>query len=357
MKILHTSDVHLVEEGDQRWDALVEVVAHAKHETVDIFVISGDLFDSNADAEALRVPLRSIFEDAEFETLIVPGNHDAQAYAAGLYFGEGVHVLSNTDWSKNVFDADEVRFIGIPFQEIDSQEFHRCLRGIIDLIDPNLTNILLYHGELLDASFDRGSFGPEAGRYMPSRLAFFEELGVDYVLAGHFHTTFDVRTIGDSRFFVYPGSPVSITRREVGKRHAALIEIGKAPMPIPLDTRHFERVEIILNAFSEDEPLEVVKKRLDAIDPLATAILSVGGTIRGSEEELAEAIKAELIGLSVEAQEFTFRGLSRVVGHPVFAQFEERLSGLARDEDNGIGAQEAEKLRELVIQAMSETGI
>ncbi len=83
----------------------------------------------------------------------------------------------------------------------------------------------------------------------------------------------------------------------------------------------------------------------------------MGGTIQGSEEELAEAIRAEVTGLDVEAHEFSFRDLSRVVGHPVFAQFEERLSGLLLDEEKEIGNQEAEQLRELVIQAMSEAGI
>ncbi len=357
MKIIHTGDLHLIKEGDRRWDALVEVVSRAKHESVDILIISGDLFDSDADAEALRVPLRSIFEKAEFDTLVIPGNHDVASYAAGLLFGDRVRILSNAEWTMNVFDTEECRFIGVPFEAIDSQEFHQRLRGLRGLIDPDLVNILLYHGELLDASFDRGSFGPEAGRYMPSRLDFFEDLGVDYVLAGHFHTTFDVRMIGEGRYFVYPGSPVSITRREVGKRHAALIEIGATPVSIPLNTHYFEHVNITLNAFSDDDPLEVVRERLGGVDPSATVLLSVGGTMQGSEEQLAEAIKAELAGLSIEAREFSFRDLSRVVGHPVFAQFEERLSGLLLDEENEIGDQEAEQLRELVIQAMSEAGI
>jgi exonuclease SbcD len=357
MKILHTADIHLVDQDDPRWAALLQVVRLAKREHVDALAISGDLFDSDADAEALRVSLRLVFDDVDFDTLVIPGNHDAVSYAAGLYFGERVHILADDDWKKNVIDVEEIHIIGIPFEAMDVYKFHQRLRDLKDLVNLDHTNILLYHGELLDASFDRGSFGPEAGRYMPSRLTFFEELGVDYVLAGHFHTTFDVRTIGDHGFFVYPGSPVSITRREVGKRNAALIEIGNAPMPIPLDTHHFERIDITLNAFDEDEPLELVKARLDDLDPMVTALLSVGGTIRGSEEELTEAIKAEITGLNVESQEFTFRDLSRVLGHPIFTAFEERISNLAQDEEKGISELEAEQIRAVVIQAMSEAGL
>lgn len=357
MKIFHTSDLHLVKENDKRWEALVDVLSHARQNSIGVLVISGDLFNSNIDAETLRVPLRSLFEEVEFETLIIPGNHDAQSYGAGLLFGKGVRLLNNTDWSRNIVDQKDVRFIGIPYAEMDTQELRRRLRGLKDIIDPDQQNILIYHGELLDVSFDRNSFGAETGRYMPSRLAFFEELGVDYVLAGHFHTSFNPRKFGDNGYFIYPGSPVSITRREIGKRHAALIEPGEEPIPIPLDTHHFERVEVSLDAFSNEDPLEIVKARLQAVDPAASALLSISGTIQGSEEDLAEAIKAEIRDLAVEEREFTFRDLRGIIGHPVYALFQEHLECLQEAEDNSVSEGDALRLREMVIQAMSEVGL
>ncbi len=357
MRILHTGDLHLVDEGDRRWEALIRVLSVARRETVNVLVISGDLFDSDADADALRVPLRPLFEGAEFDTLIIPGNHDSVAYESGLFFGERVHVLAEPDWSKNIVDTVEARFIGIPFEELDAQEFRRRLRELRDSIDPNRTNILIYHGELLDASFDRDEFGPESGRYMPSRLAFFEELGVDYVLAGHFHTRFDVWGFDEDSFYVYPGSPVSITRREVGRRKLALIETGKAPRDVSLDTHHFERVEITLNAFAGNDPLEVINKRLRTADPAATVLLSVRGTIDGDEDRLVEAIKAELADRTAERPEFYFRDVGRVVSHPVFALFEERLQALQEIGDDAISERDAGRIREIVIQAISEAQI
>lgn len=357
MRIFHTADVHLKEEGDERWQALREIVSAAKQASADYLTISGDLFDSDADAQALRIPLRSIFEGAEFETLIIPGNHDSESYAAGLYFGQGVRILNDPDWSKNIIDRDGVRFIGLPFAPMEAHEFHRRLRWLREYIEAGRSSVLLYHGELLDASFDRGDFGLEAGRYMPSRLAFFKELGVDFVLAGHFHVNFDVRRFGGTGFFVYPGSPVSITRREVGRRHAALIETGKDPIPVALNTHHFVAVDIVLNAFSGDDSLEVIKERLQKVDPGAYVLLSVRGTIHGSEEDLVEAIDAEIAEMNGEISEIGFRDLSRVVAHPVYAKFEERLSSLLRDPESGIDEQGAERLRQLVIQAMIEAGI
>ncbi len=354
MKILQTSDVHLVAEGDQRWDALVEVVSHAKHESVDVLVISGDLFDSDADAEALRVPLRSVFDKAEFDTLVIPGNHDADSYAAGLLFGDRVHILTNAEWSKNVFETEDSRLIGVPFEAIDSQEFHQRLRGLRGLIDPDRVNILLYHGELLDASFDRGAFGPEeSGRYMPSRLAFFEELGVDYVLAGHFHRSFDVRRFGEKGYFVYPGSPVSVTRREVGQRKITLIELGKEPKAIEQDTAHYEQIEVILNAFEDQEPLDLIKASLKNIHPQATVLLRVDGTIRGSEEELAKAVIHLDIAKAIEPT-FAFRDVDRILSHPAFRLFEDHISHLQEGGDIDF---DEESLRHVVIQAMTEAGL
>jgi len=258
VKLLHASDVHLAEESDDRWKALVEIVELASERSVGRLIISGDLFDNEEAAEALRVPLRTLFEGAAFDTLIIPGNHDAETFRAGFYFGEGVQVLSDPNWSKNVVEYDDVRIIGIPFEAMDAEEFYRRLRGLSSVLDHDRSNMLLYHGELLDASFDREAFGPERGRYMPSRLAYFAELGVDYVLAGHFHSSFDVRRFGEGGYFVYPGSPVSITRREVGRRHVALIEPGNAPQQIPLDTHHFERVQVMLDAFADQDPIKKI---------------------------------------------------------------------------------------------------
>jgi len=353
MKIFHTADLHLVEENDRRWDALVDIVAHARLESVDIFVISGDLFDSDADAEALRVPLRSVFDKVEFDTLVIPGNHDAGSYSAGLLFGDRVHILANAEWSKNVFDTEDSRFVGVSFEAIDSQEFHQRLRGLKDLIDQDRVNILLYHGELLDASFDRGSFGAEAGRYMPSRLAFFEELGVDYVLAGHFHRSFDVRRFGEKGYFVYPGSPVSVTRREVGQRKIALIELGKEPKAIEQDTAHYEQIVVILNAFEDQEPLDLIKASLKNIHSQATVLLRVDGTIRGSEEELAKAVIDLDIAKAIEPT-FSFRDVDRVLSHPAFRLFEDRISHL---QEGGDIAFDEEALRHVVIQAMTEAGL
>lgn len=357
MKILHTGDLHITDVGDQRWEALIQVLSITREEKADVLVISGDLFNSDTDADALRVPLRSLFDGAEFTTLIIPGNHDSNAYDSGLFFGERVRALSEADWSKNIVDIDDVRFIGIPFEEISAQEFRQRLWQLENSIDSRHTNVLIYHGELLDASYERDAFGHESGRYMPSRLSFYEELGVDYVLAGHFHVNFDVWEIGENSFYVYPGSPTSITRKEVGKRQAALIEVGGSPRPIPLDTHHYERLEITLNAFEENNPLEAIAARLRSVDSAATLILSIGGTITGDEAHLVGAVNDAIANLAAEPPEYGFRDISRVVNHPIFELFTKKVNAQQNNRGAAITDEEAKQLREIVIQAIAEAQI
>jgi len=61
IKILHTADLHIKQYGDERWKALQKLIEIGKREKIDIFVISGDLFNSGVNAENLRGQVREIF--------------------------------------------------------------------------------------------------------------------------------------------------------------------------------------------------------------------------------------------------------------------------------------------------------
>jgi len=351
MKILHTADLHLRTFGDQRWRALVAIVEACKAEAARILAISGDLFDTNAAAEDLRTSIRELFSGNEFHTVIIPGNHDIDAYKAGYYFGQQVTFFNHEDYSKNIYDVDHTRIIGIPFQDIEAAELLRKFRNLAPLLTADCTNIILYHGELLDGFYSRSDFGPEGERrYMPARLSYFEDLQVDYVLAGHFHTNFDVWSIGSSGYFVYPGSPISVTRREVGQRKVNLFEVGEPPGEYPLDTEHFEQVDMMLSPLLDPEVLNLVRERLSEAHPMATILLTIGGYVAQAEDELVSQITDLLEGRSVEPS-YQFRDIRGILTHPLFDVFQRKLADEEYDEE------QASRVRDTVIQAMIETGL
>ena len=224
MKILHTADIHLREYGDKRWEALQKLIEIGKKEKIGILVICGDLFDKGINAENLRPKIRELFSNNGFKIVIIPGNHDKDSYKSGLYFGDDTVILGNSP-----LEFNNVRIIGMPFEEaMQREDILSKLCSLKNTLTSDNKNILLFHGELLDAFFSRKDFGEEGEeRYMPVRLSYFRDLNVDYVLAGHFHSNLEVRLLENGGYFVYSGSPVSITKREVGQRKVNIFEIGK----------------------------------------------------------------------------------------------------------------------------------
>ena len=351
MKILHTADIHLREYGDERWKTLQQLIEIGKKEKVELFVISGDLFDKGINAEILKPKIREIFSNNGFKIILIPGNHDSEAYKSGMYFGEDTIILTDLN---EPFEYKDLIIWGLPFEDIEGEKILTKLHSLKNNMATNKRNIILYHGELLDAFFSRKDFGEEGeGRYMPVKLSYFKDLNVDYVLAGHLHSKFDIWPLEDGGYFVYPGSPVSITKREVGQRKVNIFEVGKPPKEYPLDTFHFEEVVIELDPFIEKHPVEIIEEHLEGVHSEASIILAIKGYINSekikiSESELVKQIKEIIRGKSVAEERFEFKDIRAILEDDLFKSFIKKLEQTDYDEEK------KKRLRELVIKAMME---
>ena len=353
MKILHTADLHLEKYGDERWKTLERLVEIAKKEKVDLFVISGDLFNKKADADNLRPKIREVFSYGTFRIILIPGNHDAEVYQKGMYFGENIKILRNLE---DPFVYGNLTIWGLPFEQIEGEEILSRLYSIKDSMDNNKINILLYHGELLDAFFSRNDFGNEGeSRYMPVKLSYFKELNFQYVLAGHFHSKFDVKEIENGRYFVYPGSPVSITRKEVGRRKVNIFEAGGPPNEYLLDTPFFEEININLDPFENIHPFDAVKRRVEEIPQEAKIILTIDGYIDGrslglSETEFKEKVREIIPERDIEWH-FLFMDIKNLLNDDLFKNFVKKVELGNYDEER------RKELRNLAVKAMMKAGL
>jgi exonuclease SbcD len=351
MKIIHTADIHLKEYGDERWEALQKLVALGKKEKVELFLISGDLFDRGSDAEALRPHIRALFSDTGFRICLIPGNHDKDSYAGGVYFGEDTHLLTDPNCP---YEYKDVMIWGIPFEPAEREKILYQLHALARRLTPGKKQIALYHGELLDAFFSRSDFGDEGDeRYMPVRLAYFNDLKIDYVLAGHFHKHFDVRRLAQGGYFVYPGSPVSITQKETGQRRINLFELGKPPQERVLDTPHFAEIVIACDPFADRNPLELIKERLQELPASARVLLTVTGFINGealgmTEEKFVEGIKKIVRDRCAEPPHYEFRDIRMILEDDLFKEFVAKLAQTDHAEEK------KGKMREMAIRAMME---
>ncbi|MCD6218857.1 metallophosphoesterase [Candidatus Calescamantes bacterium] len=354
MRILHTADLHLANYGDERWETLEKLVELGKKEKVEIFVISGDLFNKGVNAEELRTKLREIFSRIPFQVLIIPGNHDMDSYSPGMFFGQNVNILQNLD---QPFVYKDILIWGMPFASIEGEEVLSNLRSIKKCIPSEKRNILLYHGELLDAFFSPRDFGEEREKsYMPVKLSYFKDLPFDYVLAGHFHRNFDFWELEDGGFFVYPGSPVSITKREIGRRRVNIFEVGKAPEGYFLDTPYYEEVTVELDPFIHKNPLKLVEESIERVPSSAKLILTIKGYMNSektgmNEEEFAKRIERIIENKNVEEYHPEFKDINLILTDELFKRFMEKL------EETGYGEEKKKRLRHIAISAMIKADI
>jgi len=352
MKILHTADIHLKSYDDDRWKALQELIEIGKKEKIEVFVISGDLFDKGIDAENLKPNIREIFSNTGFKIILIPGNHDKDSYAENMYFGEDITIIRNDQ--DNPVKYKDVRIWGIPFEPIEGENILTKLYSLKDKLTSDKKNILLYHGELLDAfssRISRKDFGDEGeGRYMPVKLSYFKDLNVVYILAGHFHSRFDMWKLENGGYFVYPGSPISITKREIGQRKVNIFEVGEPPKGYLLDTPHFEEVVIEFDPFRDKNPIETVKKYFDNLHPKARAILTIKGfinrkVIEMGEKDLVNQIKKVVANKCVE-EYYEFKDVQIILEDDLFKRFIEKL------ERSNYSKEKKKQLCDVVIRAI-----
>jgi exonuclease SbcD len=350
MKILHTADLHLKAVGDERWEALTAVVEIGRKQKIDALVIAGDLFDSAQDAGRLYDKLRPVLSGSGFPILILPGNHDHNSYPTGIFLGDGVSVLSSL---KDPVEIGGVRFWGLAFVPRERSGVLALLHSIREKLTAGKTNILVYHGELTDKIFDRSDLGEEgAERYMPARLSYFADLNIDYVLAGHFHTSFDILRFGEDGYFVYPGSPVSVTKKETGQRAINLFEVGKPPARFVLDTAHFVWEEIACNPFSDEDPVAAVKQCVGRLHPNATPLLTVTGFVDGARLGTDETkLFAEIRKAAGKRADVNYgvKDISTILTDDLFTAFRERLGALPELDDGRRAL-----MTRMVIEAMME---
>ena len=349
MKILHSADMHLRQVGDTRWRALEHLLDVADNEA-SLFVICGDLFDRGIDALQLKSALRERFHRCTFPIVILPGNHDAAALGEGDYYGDNVTLFRRFD---RFVDFDDVRVFGLPFEKIEGDRVIEKLIWIGQHTRRDGVNILLYHGELLDMVHARDGFGNEdLATYMPVRLSYFDRRGIDYVLAGHFHTSFQVRKFHDG-YFVYPGSPTSITRKETGVRKANLFEVGEQPMPLELDTAYFEEIVVRLDPLDGTDPVEAVRERVRNLPSNVRARVVVDGfvdlgSLRASERDLHKAIGA-LMTPEIEEIVQPWRDIGEILQSDLLQRCDDRLARMTLSGDR------LERVRDLIIEGMMES--
>lgn len=334
--VLHTADVHLTPDEPARMAALRSVLEAAEAEDADALTVGGDLFEGPADAESLRPTLRNdLFTDRPFPVVVIPGNHDGDAFEGDVFFGDACRVLTDDPFEQWVDPAEQVRITGIPFRSAPDDDLLFALRDREPFAG---TDVLLLHCSL-DAPFDGHETGDESdARYFPVSRNALADLGFDVHLAGHYHSQHRLE-LADGSTFVYPGSPASTRTTETGRRRVALLDTDAGAVEFrPLDTFRYERGRFTVTPGAEDRVLSRVRSwASEHAVAEAAATVHVDGFHATDEAAFHERLVAA--AGDAEVTDDT-RNVRPVLAHPLFAEFEAELEARDWDEETTTAVRE-----------------
>lgn len=275
-------------------EALKEILSTARQKNVDIITIAGDLFDSFEEAEKLRAEVRHVFSNNPFKILVCPGNHDASVYKHNLDFGTDLQVLGVSSIETSSFD-NKFLITGMPYHEIPTNDLMTSLKA-----GETHVNILLLHCTL-DIGFFKYFFGDNENvlySYFPVTLSQLSSLGYDFILAGHFHKEGMVKSLGNNARFIYPGSPVSTTRSEHGRRQIYLLKIYDKEKydinPIPLNSFYFDKYEAFLLPENQKETLLELEEWVNIRGDAGELQVHLKGYIKEDEKKFKKQIDSIL---------------------------------------------------------------
>ncbi len=228
VKILHTADLHIgakefhlgAQSQTRRFETVFTFEAAVKKaldEEVKLFLIAGDLFDSNRveDVFAERV-FEAMKSAPQIAFVLSCGNHDplsADSPLLRLKTPDNLHILPACD-SVIEFENLGVRVYGHSFDSVYKKgEEH------FSLTPPNddKVNIMCIHGEFK---------GDANSGYNPISTEFIEKSGMDYIALGHEHNRSSIAKIGNT-FAAYSGCIEGHGFDEIGDKGALIGTISK----------------------------------------------------------------------------------------------------------------------------------
>lgn len=252
VKILHTGDLHLGSPfsglpyresercRERQAEAFSKMIEYARREGISLFLIAGDLFDSDTVSASALDETFDALASLPCPVVIAPGNHDP--YRSGSPY-------ASRALPENLFVFDTEALSRFSFPEIGSgvDVFGYAFTGASLAASPLAIlpdNSCL--GEGLSILLCHGDLDTPLSRYAPIRSQDLARCGADYVALGHVHNTEDeILTVG-STAYAYCGFPEGRSFDECGFGSFRVITLSEnADTPVA----HAERIRCALHRY------------------------------------------------------------------------------------------------------------
>ena len=300
VKVFHCADIHLdspfslfsPREAEKRRielrAAFTSALMFARDRKADLFLISGDLFDSEyVTRDTRELLVREFKKCGDMKIFISPGNHDPFSIGS-LYesaeFPENVHVFGA---EREVVRLDD---LGVDVYGFGCTS-KNCLSSPVvgwNGLDSSRINILVCHGDMTGASSVTG----------PITRSEIGNSGFDYVALGHIHKPSGLQC-ENGVYYAYPGCIEGRGFDELGYKGAMFGTLEKGNADIKnyrFSKSRYEEITVDISGANEKiEALEVIRSairlytddtalRLNLVGELKNAFLILDSEIgRGCE--------------------------------------------------------------------------
>ncbi len=267
VKIFHCADVHLdsafslfsAGEAERRRmelrSAFTSALMFAREYGAQLFIISGDLFDSEyVTRDTKEMLVREFAKLKDMQILIAAGNHDPFS-SGSIYettaFSDNVHIFGK-EREKITFDELGVDVYGFSF---DSKENLSSPVSGWKIEDKERINILVCHGDTSSANSTTG----------PITKKDIETSGFDYIALGHIHKPSGLLREGNT-YYSYPGCIEGRGFDEMGYKGAMFgtVEKGNVDMRFrAFSKRRYEIASVdISSAQDKSHALELIRSAI-----------------------------------------------------------------------------------------------
>ncbi len=278
LRILHTADVHLgarhadlgeqaTAQRERQFAAFRAAVDLALAQKVDLFLVAGDLFDSNTQprrsVERVAAELARLAA-SKIRSVIIPGTHDVYdrasvyrafnlAEMAGSSAGDEWVVVLTPDRPDVHFEPCDVVVHGRVFAT--KRAPHSPLRDLGVAGDTRATwHVAMAHAAIAIP-------GKTDGDSVVIRTEEIAASGLDYLARGHWHSM--TRGLAGSVQWAYPGAPepVAIDQDRAGKVLVVTLEEASGGKHVSIEEHQvgktrFERLELDAAALGNQPALE-----------------------------------------------------------------------------------------------------
>lgn len=305
IRFLHTADLQIgmtassvgklaKQLQDARVESLKTLLQVAAEKQVNFVIIAGDLFETNQVSQKYRQLVAQALENAKpLRVFILPGNHDYygpnSVYTKEEFSRIGLHVQVLSERRPVLLpDLDLVLY---PSPCMETRSHDSPARGIVRQTGARF-HVAILHGSV-PSIIGRTS---EEDEYFPMSVDELENLGMDYIALGHWHSLYpDPVATPDSQFF-YSGAPEPTGFGEPKSGNVLLVEINESRRRLTaVSTAQFRFADIDRELKNASDVEALRKELLEIPLPEKTLVrIKLAGVVSIGTREALDNLRTEL---------------------------------------------------------------